>query len=1380
MNKATELYHIRAFLNNGILRKTYEDARQRIESNLRLYCEHVRPEAYWLCIMQTTPSPIEHIIDNIIILIMEKYNNKDQESGNVSGKFNEQLFETTLTKVININDGINDWFDAELHGPFANSINPYIDSLKKDIAPDQNNIQNLFLPFSGQAQKISPEKAKKDQDVSNDTTDIDDIFLYPTRIYEAKEALTDKYNNYHLYGRITDWLEDTKSKAGLKIESYDPNKIINNLPSDKQLNTRNEFDDICMFYSILCDYIDMVHDTTHCIEYMQLAIEYLKLNETNSNNQLFKSQKYDYSIIFKKLNDTITRLCSGVSGNSYGNIRVPESHVLHKELITEFIDEVNKLLGTHLPPIPDTIMVTHDNAAKTLEFLDTTDKNIVIARESGRKLKGYVEDYAKSVRVNSLPANKLGAIDGCTDSESILSEQIMWRYSVAGFIKLQIYAEGIPVTHPKAHSYIHVSVGNDSMLFEVKGEIILDDVVSLINDKDKLGYRNDNYDPKKQGITIIPDAETYMSNRIRDNDIKFNNIRDPLEQKRLTNETLFFKILTSNNNYKYINKLNTNTSSQQLQLYQKQLGLHRLMILSLKTICDKRLIQRIQEMIGTRYKHLVKGITTKDGYVPNGYALAYVRGDIRTCPNFFLDNSEGYKLVPEYNAFPNIEGIYYPRLIDLSLHKPSIIINNDDSGDNPIHSIRDKTDMLFTKINNLFNEHDERAKMTFWDTIRYIIIMSQSKSYVSKKIANYKDMEEAIRLLNNAVNVKDAIITEPEPEHDGDATFMKGSESNSDPTQLLQNALDTKVSPPPSVVDIFEFLDEESDITDIFPGYDFGNNPHTFISSINNNSMRQLTEKYYLDEYKTKYKSVIEEFKKKRTDDDKPLIEFASEKLKTELEDVVGLLEEHINNNETGETEKELTAWVENLRADLAQLDTDTELSSNKRKPDGAESILKQMIEERIINDFTYYNVDILEKDERGGSLYMQKLLEQIISRQGQGRPAGSMSVLCRYILEKYAENNTLVERLLKRVFNASYVHPFVYNTRLPQIGVIGETYRNIENEISAILETNISSKTKFEKVDNVLKKYKVKQKAPISSFLPNYNNENIVFNKGDSQYITITYSGHEEILWSTNVLPEDLSPEETKILDITKPHERIAKPPKRKLLIPASIELLINILENYELARRVPEQARDIFRDNIITHIADRVYSGLPPPDQPYESGHLSKEKITGTLTEIWKKVQSYKPTQDNKRFKQEGDNSRQQEQSVNRDLAKDIINSLFESYKDELTKHAKITGPETLETPVDKEMSGGASDQHLIRLIRHPRNKSLTKNTDASNSHRCSCYPRKCEIGVCSRLSKKTHDNIAPETTQSLNNTKKRYRQHTLRNMRPLFPKNASNRKY
>jgi hypothetical protein len=356
-----------------------------------------------------------------------------------------------------------------------------------------------------------------------------------------------------------------------------------------------------------------------------------------------------------------------------------------------------------------------------------------------------------------------------------------------------------------------------------------------------------------------------------------------------------------------------------------------------------------------------------------------------------------------------------------------------------------------------------------------------------------------------------------------------------------------------------------------------------------------------------------------------------------------------------------------------------------------------------------------------------------------------------------------------------------VYNTLLPQIQEISEKYEQIETQIREIVKSNIVPKEKSKRVNDVLKKYKVNLKVAISGFLPNYNGENIIVNK-DSQSITIIYSGPEEIQLSTNVLPYRLSTDETEIEDITTQVESNAKPPKRRLLIPASIELLINILENHELARRAPQEASDIFRDNIFTHIANRVYAGLPPPvsEQEDEINSLSKNNIKSTLTRIWEKVQPDKKAADKEAEKIPGNNAlsilQQPESSGDTDLAKYIINDLYASYQDELVK------PSGQETPgsEDEEMLGGASDQHPIRLIRHTRNKSLTKNTDASNSHRCSCYPRKCEIGVCSRLSKKTHDNIAPETTQSLNNTKKRYRQHTLRNMRPLFPKNASNRKY
>jgi hypothetical protein len=135
--------------------------------------------------------------------------------------------------------------------------------------------------------------------------------------------------------------------------------------------------------------------------------------------------------------------------------------------------------------------------------------------------------------------------------------------------------------------------------------------------------------------------------------------------------------------------------------------------------------------------------------------------------------------VPEYNASPDIDGIYNPRLIDLLMYGNIDDYNNNSSEgeydifkeiqsvstsnpiqsmidytqsvstSNPIQSMIDYTKSLFENIHNLFNNRNERNEMTFWDIIRYIMIMSHSKSYASNMKVNKENIQKAIGFLKN-------------------------------------------------------------------------------------------------------------------------------------------------------------------------------------------------------------------------------------------------------------------------------------------------------------------------------------------------------------------------------------------------------------------------------------------------------------------------------------------------------------------------------------------------------------------------------------------------------------------------------------------------------
>ena len=295
-------------------------------------------------------------------------------------------------------------------------------------------------------------------------------------------------------------------------------------------------------YSLLIDYVDMVHDITKCFDFL---LKVLKVNDNDS------------FILLKKL---IEDLCGG----SFYNIRIKRSHEIQRRLLNEYIDEL-RLMGFLISYVEDPVAITSVNATTMANDIK------ICARESGRYFVNFLTSAGMSTNgFVAVKQNALGAIDGCK-GECEIVEQIIWEYVVAGVFHLYIKTDG-------HKSDIRVTLYGLFYDFSVTGEIVLDDIIQLL-DSSRIPFR-------------------------REGGVRVNNITP-------------FPGFSSND------------------------PLHCAALISLKTICDKRLVQRMQ----TDYKdspNRFDAFTTTDKYVPAGTVLAYLGGQIPYCPSVLLTREDGY------------------------------------------------------------------------------------------------------------------------------------------------------------------------------------------------------------------------------------------------------------------------------------------------------------------------------------------------------------------------------------------------------------------------------------------------------------------------------------------------------------------------------------------------------------------------------------------------------------------------------------------------------------------------------------------------------------------------------------------------------------------
>lgn len=357
-----------------------------------------------------------------------------------------------------------------------------------------------------------------------------------------------------------------------KIKHYTP--YINSLGLQKKsyydqyetMDTQKKakFDELYFKYCLLIDYVDMVHDITTCFDFMLII---LKERDTN---------------YYKLLNNLIMELCGG----NYANIKIKKSHEIQRRLLNNYIDDLRSI-GFLLPYIEDPVAITEKNAKDMISDIK------ICARESGR----YFENFLDSLNIPksgfvAVKHNALGAIDGCK-GECEIGAEITWEYTVAGIFHLHIKSN-------RGTSNIRVVLFGVNYDFIIKGEIVLDDIVELLQNE-RIPFRR--------------------AGGVRDNNITpFNGFssRNPL---------------------------------------------HCAAVISLKTICDKRLVQRMQTDFKVK-PNRIDAITTTDKYVPAGTFLAYLGGQIQYCPSVLLTREDGY----DRYDFEKSDNLSYDLTIRYSLY----------------------------------------------------------------------------------------------------------------------------------------------------------------------------------------------------------------------------------------------------------------------------------------------------------------------------------------------------------------------------------------------------------------------------------------------------------------------------------------------------------------------------------------------------------------------------------------------------------------------------------------------------------------------------------------------------------------------------------------
>ena len=412
-------------------------------------------------------------------------------------------------------------------------------------------------------------------------------------------------------------------------------QLINILDKD---NNAVKFTFLFIYYSALCDYIDLTHDLKCCSKDIQECFKELASTSLSSSEPI---DAKNISELMFLINDKLKKINTATSTSTShlctqpetGSIQVADSHTIQDQLIIDYIENLQKLKFILNAKKFDPIEVKYKNLnSAAVQSHDTWEKiqkdqlkkifrnryspyNIykesawrihpgpeaTVTREAQKQMKTLIDNAAGELSTHSLGDFKVPPLDGILSMDPCGSDcksndtHLTWHYYVAGIFKLSIktMADQTGCTEIKITAYPPSKKYEIIFNLQKGKDVTLDSVIAILNGtplwttdravNEQLPYRNDN------------------------------NFNDAL--RLVTNNTDDVVRLNINNCW------------------------IRAMVSTLKTICDKRIISRChkrtrvnEESPGTLLMqeptsddHMIpSALNTIDSYVSNGTKLAYL------------------------------------------------------------------------------------------------------------------------------------------------------------------------------------------------------------------------------------------------------------------------------------------------------------------------------------------------------------------------------------------------------------------------------------------------------------------------------------------------------------------------------------------------------------------------------------------------------------------------------------------------------------------------------------------------------------------------------------------------------------------------------------
>lgn len=379
------------------------------------------------------------------------------------------------------------------------------------------------------------------------------------------------------------------------------------------------------------DYIDMVHDFRICFDYIK---------------DIFPEQEKETWI---EIFNNVQQICT-----LNHNINVDKSHESQIEVFKNMVKELRSSnFNLILPDIPDFQVITESNK-KSVEYIET------FYRESGRGLDKFMlgkkdDDDDTDIKKNkknklssnnsnssnsdiklpeSIQSNAIGAIDGCPKgqcSPDIANQEILWEQNIAGFIDI-IMKTNYNKQPLQTNIQINIENAGFSMVVNLQGELILNNILLFLPDEFSKAIRVGS-----------------LKNKITIQSIKYQDVTTK------NNISLQKNIDDINNNG---NDTEGNEKNKKIENFtnKKLKNLIYTSLISLKTICDKTVIQLIKDGSKGNENKSIDAICTIDSYVFAVPLLEYLTGNIEYCPTTLCSNKFGYtKFSYETNFIDNNE-----------------------------------------------------------------------------------------------------------------------------------------------------------------------------------------------------------------------------------------------------------------------------------------------------------------------------------------------------------------------------------------------------------------------------------------------------------------------------------------------------------------------------------------------------------------------------------------------------------------------------------------------------------------------------------------------------------------------------------------------------